>query len=148
MQIPGAPFPEILILQVLGSASPPRTSALDGSDVVNSWNLIWERLIFNEKKKKDSKMTKPQMMHQQLCRRAFQDHCLLQSIPILFKLNLILTPTLSSLTYAQYSRPTDIHNFTAETLKVVMQYTTTQSVVHGPIPVQKHLLPACNKYQN
>ena len=77
------------------------------------------------------------------------NHCTTREAPgFLFKLNLFLSPILASFSYAQDLRPTTVHDFAPKTLKVVMQYNTTQSVVHGPRPVQNHLLPACDKYQN
>lgn len=55
--------------------------------------------------------------------------CFLQSICFLFKFNLFLTSILASVSYAQYRRPTDVHNFAAEILKVLTQCPAPQSVV-------------------
>lgn len=80
MQIPGAAFTEILILEVLGSASPhPQVLRMVLMSIL--WILrtcIWGRLIFSEEEKKkkfqNDKTTKDAL--------AIVQTCILGSLPL------------------------------------------------------------------
>lgn len=114
---------------------------------MKSLNLLWERLIFGEKKKKSHKDKVKQ--NQKWCIfKCAEIHFrigLLQNICFLFKFNLFFTPILTSVSYAQYHRATDAYYFVAKILKVAIQCPATHSVVHGPTPVQTILPVASTK---